>query len=168
MDSKYPEARGWGSMENSFLRCRAGRRLSGNDLRANRAHPAIQRCRLRMTRKTGSHMGASARCLFLRQLHPGHPAALLKSIKRKWSQKQNMGRIPCHAECSDSWDFPKCRGRSCGLSGGINPQIAPSGESPSSISTAEPSWQPGFLMLQTVDIFLLVRTQPHWSFLWFC
>lgn len=40
------QARGQGSLENSFLRCRAGRRLSGNDLRANRAYPAVQRCRV--------------------------------------------------------------------------------------------------------------------------
>lgn len=99
-----PDTRGQGSMETSFLRCRAGRRLSGNDLRANRAYPAIQRCRLR-TRETGSLRGTGARCL-LRQLHPGHPAALLKSVLRKWSQKETRGRVPRPpVESSDSWVF---------------------------------------------------------------
>lgn len=54
MGSECPEARGQGSMENSFLKCRAGRRLSGKDPRANRAYPAIQRCRLRGTREEAS------------------------------------------------------------------------------------------------------------------
>ena len=59
----------------------------------------------RMTRKTGSHMGVCARCSFLRQLHRGHLAALLKSIKKKGSQKKNIGRVPCPAESSNSWFF---------------------------------------------------------------
>lgn len=90
-------------METSFLRCRAGGRLSGNDPRANRAYPAIQRCRLR-TIETGSLRGTGAGCL-LQQLHPGHPAALLKSVLRKWSQKETRGRVLRPVESSDSWVF---------------------------------------------------------------
>lgn len=54
---KYSKARRRGRMENCSLGCRAGRRPSGNDLRANRAYPSILGYWVQNDWKTGSHVG---------------------------------------------------------------------------------------------------------------
>lgn len=163
MDSKYPEAGGQGAWKIvSWDAEQAGDcqemiwEQTGHILQFRDAG-------LRMTRKTGSHTGASARCLFLGQSHRGHPAALLKAIKRKGSWKKNMGRVPCPAESSDSWLFPATEAITRDCHEAESPRLIPQVDPPPQSQQQDPLCSLVVLTLQTVFISLLVRAKGSWK-----